>query len=72
MRDAMKIAKKDKRFSEIKYDETTLRIEHNDWRWGFSPDSLRGLIAPPSRERLSDIIRKCREAEREFKIKVLK
>lgn len=51
MRNAMKIAKKDKRFGKTGYDETTLRIEHkkqDDPGW--------------PHERPSDIIRRAKEA----------
>ncbi len=61
MRDAMKIAKKDKRFSNpLDWDMTTLRTEHNR---KYTPLGRRIYGG----ERPSDIIRKYREAEKELR-----
>lgn len=60
MRDAMKMAKKDKRFSNpLKWDMQTLRIENNR---EYTPSGRRIY----SGERPSDIIRKYREAKKEL------
>ncbi len=61
MRNAMKAAKKDKRFSNpLRWDMQTLRIEH---RRRYTPLGRR----IDGGERPSDIIRKYREAEKELK-----
>ena len=61
MRDAMKIAEKNKRFSDpFRQDMTTLRIEH-DRRYTPLGECIY------TEERPSDIIRKCREAEKDLR-----
>ncbi len=61
MRDAMEIAGKNKRFSNpLDWDMTTLRIEHDREYTPLGRPIYKG-------ERPSDIIRKCREAEKELR-----
>jgi len=64
MKDAMRAAKRDKRFPKIKVDLITLKIENSRWRTGFGFGSLRGCLVPHDNNYSpSELLRRVKEAK---------